>query len=591
VRLLRSEVECTMRLSQLVISNFCSCDALTVPLSTFNPIIGYNNSGKSNVLRATHWLLRKSVLPRRTFHNPAQGVTVEGTIEQVNLGLLPPNQQNQVAPYVSGGMLRFRRRQDAPDCAAAQVKIEVLNPVTNVWATNPTGLDNAIGVLFPEPLYIEAMEDVGQDVGKFAAKNTLGLLLKYLTEQLRANNQAALQNIEHALQVVASHLNGPNRAVEIGNFEASASAAISSFFPDLALHLDLPAPGLDELFKSAGVALSDLSGTRRPFESYGHGAQRSVHMALIKLLADWADQAHGSTVVLLIDEPELYLHPQAIELLREALKHLSQQNFQVVFSTHSPLLIARDDVLNTLVLYKDLAHKTQVRTKLAHATQVLANHQHQAGVLFSLQNATYLLFSERVLLVEGKAETMLLPHIFEVMRGHSLGRAKRCIVEGSSSTSIAPMMQVLASVGFTAQALVDLDFGFRIAPSAGLIDPGSAAWGTCMHWFGTDGVAQGITLDASGLPARRGANGIPGPIAPEEAFERLAAARPAEVRELADNLLAHGIWMWTRGAFEAHLGIAKNDAARLEFLTDLRAHGNLDHAAHPQEIAALIEWL
>jgi putative ATP-dependent endonuclease of the OLD family len=580
-----------MRLSQLVIRNFCSCSALTVPLGAFNPIIGYNNSGKSNALRATHWLLRKSVLPRRTFHNPAQSVTVEGTIEHVDLGLLPANQQNQVAPYVAGGVLRFRRRQDTPDCPAAQVKIEVLNPTTNDWATNPTGLDNAIGVLFPEPLYIEAMEDLGQDIGKFAAKNTLGLLLKYLTEQLRGNNQAALQDIENALQVVGNHLNGPNRAVEIGNFEASASAAISSFFPDLALHLDVPAPGVDDLFKSAAVALSDLSGTRRPFESYGHGAQRSVHMALIKLLADWADQAHGSTVVLLIDEPELYLHPQAIELLREALKRLSQQNFQVVFSTHSPLLIAREDVMNTLVLYKDAAHTTQVRAKLADATQVLANHQHQAGVLFSLQNATYLLFSERVLLVEGKAESMLLPHIFEVMRGHSLGRAKRCIVEGSSSTSIAPMMQVLASVGFTAQALVDLDFVFRVAPGAGLVDPLSPAFQACMQWFGADGVAQGITLDAAGLPTRRGANGVPGPIAPEDAFERLAAAKPAEVRELADVLLAQGIWMWTRGAFEAHLGIAKSDTARLRFLTDLRANGNLDHAAHAQDINALVAWM
>ena len=50
----------------------------------------------------------------------------------------------------------------------------------------------------------------------------------------------------------------------------------------------------------------------------GHGAQRSIQMTLIRHLADLKlnNQEQATTTLLLIDEPELYLHPQAIEILR-----------------------------------------------------------------------------------------------------------------------------------------------------------------------------------------------------------------------------------------------------------------------------------
>lgn len=85
-----------MRLSEVTIRNFCSCHDLTVPLADFNPIVGYNNSGKSNILRAISWLLRKSVQAAHMFHDATQPIWVAGVIENVNLGLLPGNQQQAV---------------------------------------------------------------------------------------------------------------------------------------------------------------------------------------------------------------------------------------------------------------------------------------------------------------------------------------------------------------------------------------------------------------------------------------------------------------------------------------------------------------
>ena len=276
-----------MRLSEVVINNFCSCETVAVPLSNFNPIVGYNNSGKSNILRAISWLLRKSVLPSHMFYDASSAVTVEGVIENVNIQLLPSNQQQSVGAYLDGGSLKFRRRQNSPGCPVGQLKIDVFDNQTSTWVDNPAGLDNALSVLFPEPLHIEAMEDAGEDVGKFGAKNTIGLSLKHVLGRINANNVVAVAAMKAALSEVSGHLTGQNRMAEISTFEVDATSAISSFFPGLSLHLNFAPPEIEDLFKSSTVTLSDVQGCPRPFTSFGHGAQRAHGPHQTACRPDW----------------------------------------------------------------------------------------------------------------------------------------------------------------------------------------------------------------------------------------------------------------------------------------------------------------
>ena len=581
-----------MYLEEVVIRNFCSCEHVELNLARFNPIIGYNNCGKSNILKAVSWLLRKSVLPLHTFHDATIPVTVEGVISEVNLNLLPANQQASLAPFLDGQKLRFRRRQDSPSVPATQVRVEVFNSANGQWQANPVGLDAAIGVLFPDPLYIEAMDDAADDVSKFAAKNTIGLLLKLAIDQVRANNAAALAQIEADLNVIGAHFNGANRLPELATLEQDGTAAIANFFPGLSLHLDILPPALEDLIKGATISLSDVGGHRRPFTSFGHGAQRAVQMALIKLLAGLLSAANpeGATTVLLIDEPELYLHPQAIETLRDSLKLLSNQNFQIIFSTHSPLFLG-EDVLNTGMIFKDANGKTGVRQKLATAAATIAQNPHQASVIFSIQNATYLLFSEHVTLVEGKTEMMLVPDLCRIVRGESLAQQKACIVEAQSSSSISPMMQVLRAVGFSPKAVVDLDYVFKVAPAAGFVDALSQDFVACKGWFANNGGVLGFYLGDDGCPTKRTAANEFSAVRPEAAFALMAAANVDAVARLCDHMQTQGIWVWRRGAVEAHLGIAKNDGARMGFLQALKANGNADHAAHADDVGAFVAWL
>ena len=147
---------------------------------------------------------------------------------------------------------------------------------------------------------------------------------------------------------------------------------------------------------------------------FGHGTQRSVQMALIRHLAELKKSVEVKTrTLLLIDEPELYLHPQAMEQVRASLKGLSEAGYQVVFSTHSPQMIPAEDIKHTLLIQKNEQGTYARPTLKAAVEQVAEDSKSQYQLLFSLENANQILFSETVVLSEGKTEKRLLPYIFE----------------------------------------------------------------------------------------------------------------------------------------------------------------------------------
>jgi len=576
-----------MKLSEITIENYCSCANVTIPISPFTPLIGYNNAGKSNILRSIVWLLKKSVLPATKFNDTAKPVIISGIILNVQIDALPANQQQQIEKYLHNGTLRFRRRQDSPGVKATDIKIEVFDPVNNNWIANPTGIDNAIGVLFPEPIFIEAMDDASVDVAQFAAKNTIGLLLKNTMEQIKANNALAHTALLDSLAAAATHLNGPNRISEFSIFETQASTALSDFFPGLNVHLTMQSPTIEDVIKTASIGLSEMQGIPRGFTSFGHGTQRSVQMALINFLANQIKPtvAGKTTTILLIDEPELYLHPHAIELLRESLQQISENSFQVILTTHSPLLIG-ERVLDTIVTLKDQNGHTNIRKKLADAASILKHKPHQASVIFSLQNASYLLFSEKVLIVEGKTEKMIFPDLYRTTKGFSISKSKTCLIEVCGSSSIAPTLQILNAVGFQGKAVVDLDYIFKQELNFEPTLTTNQDWIACKKWFTDNSTALSFNIGDDGFPTKKGSQ-----LNVAAAFEEMAKAMPEEIKRLSEIMLENNFWVWNRGAIEAHLGIEKTDQERILFINTAKKNKSIDHAIDAKSITDCIHWI
>lgn len=75
---------------------------------------------------------------------------------------------------------------------------------------------------------------------------------------------------------------------------------------------------------------------------FGHGMQRSYMLTLLQELAT-SDEDAGPTLILAIEEPELYQHPPQARYLSEVLRALSDDDAQVLICSHSPLFVPGDD--------------------------------------------------------------------------------------------------------------------------------------------------------------------------------------------------------------------------------------------------------
>lgn len=589
----------THLLSGITIRNFKSIPNEIFELSDFTPLVGYNNAGKSNILEAIKWLLRKSSLADTDFNDATQPVEMEGEISGITtdiLDQLPGNQQTAISPFLISESLFIKRVQPTPNAGIPNIRLFVKDPANigtaNEWRANPTGLDQAIQALFPEPIHIGAMENSEEDVSKSKNTTTIGKLLAEIIGPIQASYstqvQTALDGIKELLDA-----DGTSRATELNAFDTAVNSKVESFFPGVSIKVHVPTPELKEVFSKGTIKVfENLNQNGKDVSALGHGAQRSIQMALVRHLADIkrATVEQTSNTILLIDEPELYLHPQAIEVLRDALKALSTQGYQVIFSTHSPFMITSKDVENTILIRKNDSVGTHKRNSLRTAVaNVAAAHPSQLAIIFSLSNSSNILFAEKVILAEGKTENRLLPKIIQKVTGQTLGLHKTALVPIDGSGSTRKTIEVLTAMAIPTKAIVDLDYALKEGENQGFLAASDADVTAIKAHLASIAPNHSINLNG-GWPTKTGSA-----MTASDAFALLA--REAEIQtnliSLKAKMQTAGIYIWTKGAIENHLGgITKNEMgwasfnARLE-KEDLNAILPTDHT----EINDLVTWL
>ena len=91
----------------------------------------------------------------------------------------------------------------------------------------------------------------------------------------------------------------------------------------------------------AGIQIGER-GFEGELSRFGHGLQRSYMLALLQELNSITDDV-SPTLILSIEEPELYQHPPQARYLAETLQELANDNTQVMVCSHSPIFIPKSD--------------------------------------------------------------------------------------------------------------------------------------------------------------------------------------------------------------------------------------------------------
>ncbi|MBL1140791.1 MAG: AAA family ATPase [Proteobacteria bacterium] len=575
-------------ISKVILKNYKSIIEEEFLLSPYTSLVGYNNAGKSNILDGIKWLVSKSSLDKSCFNNAEQEIEIIGDIEGVNeelLEQLTDNHRNSIAPYIFEQKLRIRRIQSEPSLSVRNLNIQVWNEDNQDWSNNPAGIENAIKQLFPEPIEIGAMEDSAEDVSKFKSSTTIGKLIAEVMSPIEVNHSEAITTALNGLKE-RFDADGQDRAEELNQFDQDATAKLQELFPGIEIKMHIPTPELKEVFKSGTIKVYE-NEQRRDLSAFGHGTQRSIQMALIRHLAEVQQnqQNRVSNTLLLIDEPELYLHPQAVEQVRSALKALSIIGYQVIFSTHSPQMIPSEDIKYTLLIRKHLERGTYARKRLKDAIdEVIENALTQFELLFSLENANAILFSEKVILTEGKTEKKLIPHLFSHHHSKTLGQEKLALVGQGGVDNTSKAISVLEVMDLPCKAIVDLDFAFKGAVTNGLIDAEDQNLNSCKDKFLEN---DEIELSDDGLPKNGGG------LTPSQAYKWLAEQNDMQqaIQALHLILRKNNIWLWKKGDIEVHLGLKSKTERVWATYKQRLIDENFEQVVTDPEVVEMLNWI
>ena len=208
----------------------------------------------------------------------------------------------------------------------------------DVWADNPAGYAGVLKGTLPHFIYIPAVRDV-TDETKVTKSNPFGRLLYSVIDSVEEKQKTELN------QFLVSINNRLNRAGEepridsITRTEARLNEFLQEYMPG-EVEIEFQPPNLETLLTTPKLFVDD--GFRNVVENKGHGLQRALIFSILRCyseLVTGTGEEKQKVTIFAIEEPELYMHPQAQRTIRRVLKNISENGDQIIFATHSALLL------------------------------------------------------------------------------------------------------------------------------------------------------------------------------------------------------------------------------------------------------------
>lgn len=152
---------------------------------------------------------------------------------------------------------------------------------------------------------------------------------------------------------------------------------------------------MDRMLQVTAQLYNPRQNSMKPIENIGKG-MRMIYM--LSLLETYARERMRFPAVVLIEEPEIFLHPQMQKRSGEILYRISQ-NMQVIFSTHSPNLLPNFNSrqIRQMVLQEDGYSAVCEKTDIS---RILDDLGYTANDLMNV---------DFVFIVEGKQDKSRLP--------------------------------------------------------------------------------------------------------------------------------------------------------------------------------------
>jgi putative ATP-dependent endonuclease of OLD family len=202
------------------------------------------------------------------------------------------------------------------------------------------------------------------------------------------------------------------------NMSSIANTVLSNMTHALAF--DFSAYDPSNYFKTLRVHPTE-DGETRAYEELGTGQQQILALSFAHA---YAKSFLGQGLLFILDEPEAHLHPLAQKWLAKKMFKMAEDGLQIILTTHSPYFVDLNYIEGINLIRKDsetTLNINQNATTLYNHCLKTASNPHKTKeetiVPFYANNSTsHILsgfFANKIVLVEGPTEELALPIYFE----------------------------------------------------------------------------------------------------------------------------------------------------------------------------------
>jgi putative ATP-dependent endonuclease of the OLD family len=460
-----------MRLSRIDIEHYRSIQALSFHPKELALLIGQNNAGKSNVLRAMNLVLGESWPSERNFdetdfynHDTDTPILIKVFFDEVH-----EEWRNGAKCQIAGFLLRcraYKRKTGsklAGDLTVDYVCINEKGDEVNYpdqqlqkgvqfkgrWV--PFRVTNELRDRVPF-IYIDVQRDYRRHSpsGRWAV---LRRLLLTVQTKLTTSKDTIDDVDDKGESTKTSRLNAYRRRLNHA-FDALRSADFEVVETTLENHA-LELLGLDKerdevrlafdptdpenVFKSLQLYVKE-GDIESAAEEVGAGLQSAIVVAIFRTYQD----LHRQGAIFAIEEPEVFLHPHRARFFASTLCALADAGNQVFLSTHSPLFVPMDRFESVVLVRKTDAGTKTVQTG---AVQMVPGSREYLRLLNECDSQrSEMFFASRVILVEVYTERVLFPLLFKA-RQIDPNRSGISVIECQGKTKIPLFAKILNGLG------------------------------------------------------------------------------------------------------------------------------------------------
>ncbi|UPA22899.1 AAA family ATPase [Candidatus Peribacteria bacterium] len=404
-------------IERIYIKNFRSIKEITIDPQGLCALIGANSTGKTNVLRALETLLGETYPTERAFtKDDFYGRDSNATItiqvwfkEPLNRCKLKSCSTN-ATESCSPASFKLTHTKDE-NISFGATKFLVLDESGNEYWGSGAARDQVCFVYIPSDRSLERQMTVSQ-------WTLLGKILRKIDENFRKKNSSQDISLEEQFRSAMEH---PRSILESDfddkldykKFKAVFTEICKDYAKGLAHGFSLDLEIYDPLFyyKTIQIIGKEDMGSFNVSE-LGSGVQNLVLLSLFRTYA----KIMKNKVVFAIEEPEIYLYPQAQRQLFKCFLALSYpeegEGTQIFYTTHNPNFVDASRANEVELLRKKEDGTYKLEKNSAITADSLRADRFKIYTHFNTER-NELFFARKTVLVEGDSDKILVHTLCE----------------------------------------------------------------------------------------------------------------------------------------------------------------------------------